>query len=941
MLPFSLQLPQHAPDGVSGYRRRFISPVTNVQEAGPDEFVQIYPDTSTPGSFIDPESTYLMFDLNLYNGNPYVDYANFCECGPGASIIQDWRVYNQGTITEEILEYPTVCNALTTLSGQYSQEVSFYFSNQLKLGVYADYHRNFIKPAMADASGNIMYGPNPYGLTYDNSYYTSNTYCNSAAGGDTSGFTYCMASPSGPNFSFVKQIANGFTLNQTNYIGRPPYVNTMQVQTNPSNGNTGSLQSMITPMDWPDLYVPNTLTELRDAYIKEYGSICKPQVMASLCNVKCFPIGVIPTSNCYSQVGSKYGDLAAQALGTSGVYSTTPSNVKGSAQAPTKVKVTYRICYQPISGIFGTMARKMLATTLLAPQQMYIQLHTASAPTVMQLCSDPCRRIAGTVRDYIRNTGTMNGQAYGDTTWTMTANPTSAEENGLYRYNTSTYAVGYSPWHSVPITVGTNDQWSTGVNTIFSKAAAAGQAMGQNVQVNAASTTAITGDTAVDFYPPTPQYQLVQNPWLYKPVTITAGAPAIVAANESQCFYGTYLPASVPQSTRIFALKPDGSSNGSNPVPPPASASTTNNEGTTYTISNISLVGDQLILPGPVTDDVVEQAGAAKFNVDTMSVRTYVLQVQPQSSQTIILPIRITDAKRLLIVWQDMDQRNANTAFYYDSNCGINPYAKVDKGDNNTIVNIPMNTTVSANPCGMTGVGTPTTLYGVGYTNPIQYIPTKVGTSDISLQLRIGNEYFPVTPYQTLNEMQVELTKTMEGWTNHGYTPNFQANVLPFVTSAATTPSMVYDCLKKNTYCTAFHPIDCCDDQTFTCNYDMAPLYAVHSTTAAAANDIGDSTIATRRSAYNGFNWMNPRGSMVTGCFVPPSSRFIMGFNLKTFKSTDGVSDGMFLGNNVITLLTTGAVGLTGTNRAYRAVAIVPHSVIFQYAPGGQVIWTY
>ena len=157
IIPPILELPLTLPRGIKAFRRRFISPSTNVSTAGPDDYVNIYPDTSTPGAFIDPTSTYLQFDMNVSNENPFVDYANYGKEGVAGAIIQDFRVYNQGSITEEILEYGTVASLYGNISGSYEQETSFYFSNRLKNSYQTEQHKNFIKPPMCDCSGNIMF----------------------------------------------------------------------------------------------------------------------------------------------------------------------------------------------------------------------------------------------------------------------------------------------------------------------------------------------------------------------------------------------------------------------------------------------------------------------------------------------------------------------------------------------------------------------------------------------------------------------------------------------------------------------------------------------------------------------------------------------------------------------------------------------------------------
>ena len=185
-----------------------------------------------------------------------------------------------------------------------------------------------------------------------------------------------------------------------------------------------------------------------------------------------------------------------------------------------------------------------------------------------------------------------------------------------------------------------------------------------------------------------------------------------------------------------------------------------------------------------------------------------------------------------------------------------------------------------------------------------------------------------------MQEISVELVKTLEGWANISYSPEVDSQVY---TSGNT---QVYDCLQPNKFTTAFVPTNLLDDQTITNNVDMVPLYAVaagaYDNTAGIAH-----ANAKRNTKTNGHNWICPRGYCVQGMFQSPASKFMLGFNMRSFKTSDGCDGGTYLGNNTITLGMSGCVGLKGANQTYRAVAIVPHRVAMRYSPGGQLVWAY
>ena len=86
---------------------------------------------------------------------------------------------------------------------------------------------------------------------------------------------------------------------------------------------------------------------------------------------------------------------------------------------------------------------------------------------------------------------------------------------------------------------------------------------------------------------------------------------------------------------------------------------------------------------------------------------------------------------------------------------------------------------------------------------------------------------------------------------------------------------------------------------------------------------------------------ISPRGCCIQGVFRPLTSSFILGFNLKSFKTSDGVDGGMYLGNSSITLLLNGTHGLAVPGQTYRAIGVIPHRALLRYGAGGQLVWAY
>ena len=887
-VPSDLVLAASVPLGIRAYRRRFISPVSSGQTLKPGGFASIYPDTSTPGAFIDPESTYLAFDITFKNSHFCVDYTDFGVEGVGGAVISEWRVNNQGTTLEEILNYPIAAAAMCTLEGSFEQEVRLYFSAVMKNGAQDEYHRNFIKPPMVDRSKNIMFGPNPFGLGILKSSATTEYWqgtVTAATNGQIAGFV-CGGLGSAAASETAAAVMVGSV---------PPYFPTAiakSVQTPAATGDS----SAVTPATFPENFSPDQVDVVQQ-YLFEYGSINKPQVMANLCNVKCFPIGLKHRTKA----------LTLQ----------TTANLVANASNP-----VYRICYRPLSGIFGKMATKMVASTLIAPQQLSIQMRFSEAHTVFQVSADPCRRQNGTCRDFVRNRGIRGGQAYNTAVaWTTAAN------SHPYNTVTSTMAVGYTAHYNINDTaVAANE------NTIFNAEAASGRyRVNQQLDVaqgGVALDTSLTvalalvansnaiGTVGVGAnLPPAPQYALASSPWT---IGVNGYANTVNYVAEDKVFYGTYLPASVPQASRIFRIGVDGTTSAS---------LTLNNYAITYEIDNMALIGDQLILPNETTADIINAAEAGGYNVVTNSIRTYEMPITNGATQTIVCPFKVNMAKKILFVFQNNVVRESIAGYLYDSNAGINPFCLVESAEANAMgPNPPLVTSVDG------------TATGVGFANALTYTGiTTTNPASLSVQLRIGNDFFPQAPLTNMQEIVAELTKTMEGWHTSSYSAPIMGSVV-----TNTAGKTIFNSLEDRTYTTAFTHHNLLDDQTITGNPDFIPLL---STTLANADAAGgqhhDSTTYALYPAVYGVGKMAPRGYCLQGVFKPLSSTFVLGFNLRSFKSSDGVDGGAYLGNSNISLLMNGCHGLNGKDQTYRLIGIIPHRAMLRYGAGGQMVWAY
>jgi hypothetical protein len=131
-VPKAFNLGLEKPVTVPAYERQVQSIATNAQSFGPNTIANIVIDTSTPGSFLDPMQSLLEFDVTFSNTNPHIDFLNFGAAG-AASLIQEYRIYNQGTPLVEILDYNLALETWMKLNNVQQQEFKLYMENSWEL----------------------------------------------------------------------------------------------------------------------------------------------------------------------------------------------------------------------------------------------------------------------------------------------------------------------------------------------------------------------------------------------------------------------------------------------------------------------------------------------------------------------------------------------------------------------------------------------------------------------------------------------------------------------------------------------------------------------------------------------------------------------------------------------------------------------------------------
>ena len=383
--------------------------------------------------------------------------------------------------------------------------------------------------------------------------------------------------------------------------------------------------------------------------------------------------------------------------------------------------------------------------------------------------------------------------------------------------------------------------------------------------------------------------------------TPNSGTNQTYYVEEPAICFGTYLASSTPQVRRTTQ-----SCNAPLVTAGATGLGTFNATGVSITIANLCYVGQQIILPDEVTASIVKMAVDGDISLVSRSCRTFRQVLNSSATQNLILPIKIASATAMFVLFQNATMVENSHYLSCTRNCPFSYYTWTPGATNYFV-----------------GSDTAPIIGSVQNNNPF------------SIQLRIGNELLPIQPITSVPMLVQELQRAVHAVQDMSWTIPVQSSIRQYrakdnatVTPAnnAITGGSEY-ILKDNDFFTPYYPIESLDDQTITDN----PLYRDYPSSAAAK------LIANNRGLY------------VSNNFLPPVSKFMLGFDLETFPNqSDLARSGRYLGNGPLTLVMTNcnapsfnSVSTNATSDTYYAIAVVLFDIRFSIMAGGQLLSYY
>lgn len=884
-LPRNINLAEQKPNAVNSYIRRFRNIQTNSVGNNQENTEVIIPiDTGTPGAFLDCAQSYLQFDLAIYNANPYIDYVDFGYAGVN-SVFETMSVRSNGTAIETIRDYATVFENWMRMEGIAQTEFEMYQSrkNSFSKGGLLQNELNSCKPPMIDMVGRIMHST--AAVINTNPPWTSTTASGPNCYGTQDTTIGKNTLSPWPNNAAASASDNFSSTVLRNYIVRPGYLATNMIDS--TNINL-----------WPQILglEPN-LEQLTDR-----SSIRFQDYMTYLANVKNVPVGCT-TALTPSTTATFPGWTVAngqgaglQKTGTTGTF--LPGVFTGT------------FCVPLLSGLIGMMATKMAPTMLLDNFQLVMTLSRGGK--AFKVSMDPCRRIPGTHRDFLTYHGNQLGAINMSYVGVATANcllpcllnTTGLAAGTLETVNTTTPLSG--------VTYGPTGLLVCGPLTGCSTGAA------DNITPNAINANNVAGNMNWQsaFFPEgslVPQYYQSAN--CNNATTQSAYYSAVnnFNGNDGMGCYGTFLKSSVAQTARC--IRNTGLSQAVDGITYMQSWPLENQGGVNdtmpkFTLSNIYFVAQQVIIPDPVTAQILASSvhGDISIQSTTIQVYTNINCIAGSGSQNIIIPSKVGSANTLLGIFRHPDQLDVSSKqFLVNSLSGICPIG------------------------GCKFTADSTSYLGTTVIPEVYYPPCASATgNNFSFQLQIGNDLVPSQAMTSGTELLTELEKCQHGLNARHNNMNFTSNIIPNPTSTATagTPGyLVYDIFKHNTYFTTWVDPYFLNDQTIVNNMMHGLL---------GFNNPG-SSITQPANARTDAEWVPvPVGPYMVNQFKHPDGGFILGFDLDTWSSfSDVAMSGRYLGNNSVSVRCEGLQALSKSDKAFNFTAIIMCDCRWSFQAGG------
>lgn len=669
------------------------------------------------------------------------------------------------------------------------------------------------------------------------------------------------------------------------------------------------------PSQWPDFQPSTLLGEYDDDEVDSIlGKAKVSEYMKYLCNVRNIPIGVKGITTAIAQGG--YAAATA-------ILPPSPLGVNNDSSAS---YTQYRVSMPFLSGIYGIFAEKMFPDMLIGANNIRIEFKLAQSSKALWLTMDPCRRVPGTLRDFVPFTGVVSGAR--NAASVLTAAPLytglaaiPAANAGLGCANAGVFFGGvYKGTSAVAGTEMYNTISALGVDLASPNFNVGTGDAAQKVD-QLSQGALISGfhyETTTNL--PKPQYIPSGTPWL-KAINAT-----VSVVNENASCYGTYLPASQAQvrrcqmSTRLQAT-----------------TDSFNNVGTTiFSIRDIQYIGEQVQLDDVVTSAIIQSAATSEIVVFTRGFRSFEAATDNAIQQNIILPIQIGQAESLYLLFRPA---TITTSYDYYSNSFSCPF-----------VGLSYETPLLPIPKSIAEPGDVRPDVGGNYTLRSSLNSSEMG--QFSYQLFSGTKQYPLQPIQTVSEMITEREKSVHCLHNWDWCSTENMNLCRWNANIGGTSSassgLDYDPFIDFGYLTTFVPVYALDDQTITQN----PYFQVAEASEA---DVGTGTRTRVRGIRMPTEVTQTTAGVFKGVlneFLSPIGSFYLGWDFESWTNhQDMMRTGKFLGQEQLTVRMTGTHLCAANNyQSYQGqgqaanvmcIAIVPHVVKLSFVPGGHLLSYY
>lgn len=968
-LPAEVQLGKEKPQGAFALRSRYALSANSASSWNAGTTLTLPLQTGTPGTFTDVKQGIIQATIQIVNTNPYVDFLNF---GPSGAMIffDEMRVYSSGTPVEENLRYSETADLLMIQGGHQCRPFHVYRRNKWRAanGLAGDKHINFIKPSMVDALGVPMFGRTPFMDKNSAVYQPASISIGTRIDEEDPASYNAIALISSDNHTstgsligtlplydgnvgtastapVAENVATLKTRSQTVTMHRQSSDNGTALADNLFNYRNGRTSQFgrvrnelatanaqaasYVPSQWPD-YQPSTLCgEFDDDEVDSIlGKAKISEYMKYLCNVRGLPIGVqgsqTPTAPPFSYCKS-VTQLGAGA----------PSNINDEKTR----YVQYRVSMPFLSGIYGIFADKMFPDMLIGANNMRIEFKLAQSFKALWTSMDPCRRVPGTMRDFVPFTGSASGAARENatcvvanaafgcsssgvlSTTAVAAHDTSVVENSQM-YNTLA-ALGQDLVTPLGFTGATTDPY----------VAARHYPQNDNLMGVAAFTTSNL---------PKPQYIPTSEPW------VKTGAKTYI--NERASCFGTYLPASQMQTRRCWPnTKLD------------ATGDNFSNSGQTFfTIRDIQYIGEQVQLDDVVTSAIIQSAATSEVVVWTRGYRSFEASCDQNSQQNIILPIQIGQAEALYLIFRP-SALLTSPDYYSNSFCCPFVGLSFNNADADTLA-------LNSEQIGYENPTIVTKVPDVGGSYTITSSLDTAGSGIFSYQLFSGTKQYPLQPIQTVSELITEREKSIHSLHNWDWCSTENMSLVSWASkfgNSALSSGFDLDPFMDFGYFTTFVPVLALDDQTITQNpylqvAELAETYVAGVEGEAREAQVPNSSAGRIRGRRCPATPLAPASGPGGGVkfqgvlneFMAPIGSFYLGWDFESWTNhQDVMRTGKFLGQEQISVRMTGTYlcnalsvlipGQQAQMQTVQCTAIVPHVVKLSFVPGGHMLSYY